>query len=145
MKKSSREDIVEVVNKLFIFTDYQRWDDLLKEVFDEEVHFDMSSLGGGSPTVVKSTTIMEAWREGFSGIDFIHHQSGNFLVTFISENQAHVYCYAIASHYKETAVQGKTREFVGSYDIGLVLQTGGWRINQFKYNLKYISGNRELK
>ena len=42
---SDREEIVETINKLFVYTDYQRWDDLQKEVFTEEVLFDMSSLG----------------------------------------------------------------------------------------------------
>ena len=41
-----REHIVEVVNKLFVYTDYRQWDKLLKEVFTGNIEFDMSSLGG---------------------------------------------------------------------------------------------------
>lgn len=145
MEKSVREEIIELVNKLFIYTDHQRWDNLLGEVLHDEVHFDMSSLGGGAPSLVKANAITEAWQEGFKGIDSIHHQAGNYLVTFADENYANVYCYAVATHYKKNAAQGKTREFVGSYDIGVTLTKNGWRISDFKYNLKYVNGNIELK
>ena len=105
----------------------------------------MSSLGAGEPTIMKATAIRDAWKEGFRGIDAIHHQAGNYLVNFPDKNHAEVYCYAIALHYKQNAREGKTREFVGSYNIGVILTKNGWRIERFKYNLKYIDGNVELK
>ena len=94
---------------------------------------------------MKAIDICNAWKTGFSGIDAIHHQAGNFLITFPDPNHADAFCYAIASHYKQSAIAGKTREFVGSYDIGVMMTTNGWRVNRFKYNLKYIGGNTELK
>ncbi len=84
------------------------------------------------------------WESGFAGIDAVHHHSGNFLVT-VNGEAATVFCYAIASHYKAAATQGQTREFVGSYDLGLQRTPGGWRINSFRYNVKYTRGNIELK
>lgn len=145
MQKSSREEVIELVNKLFIYTDYQRWNDLLKEVFYEDVYFDMSTLGGGAPTSMKASAICDAWRTGFAGIDSIHHQAGNYLVNFVESSRVEIYCYAIASHFKQSATEGKTREFVGSYDIGARMTKNGWRIDHFKYNLKYIDGNTALK
>ncbi len=66
------------------------------------------------------------------------------LVT-INITKATVHAYAIATHFKKTARHGKTREFVGSYDLLLCGVPGkGWRINTFKYNLKYIDGNVDL-
>ena len=38
--------ITQTVNKLFVYTDLQEWDKLQKEVFTEQVLYDMSSLGG---------------------------------------------------------------------------------------------------
>ena len=84
------------------------------------------------------------WESGFAGIDAVHHHSGNFLVT-VNGDDATVFCYATASHYKAAATQGHTREFVGSYDLGLQRTPGGWRINSFRYNVKYTAGNMELK
>ena len=139
--KSKRDEIIEVVSKLFIYTDNQQWENLLSEVFKETVHFDMESIGGGAPADLAAKDICNAWREGFAGLDAIHHQAGNFLVNFKKEEtQAVVFCYAIASHFKESAAKSKVREFVGSYDVHVVLTDEGWRIDRFKYNLKYVNG-----
>lgn len=51
----------------------------------------------------------------------------------------------MASHYKNDALEGSTREFVGNYDIELMSTQLGWRISALKFNLKYMSGNLELK
>lgn len=143
--RSKRDEIIEVASKLFVYTDYQKWAKLQSEVFTESVLFDMSSVGAGPAKKLKAIEICDMWRTGFDGIDAIHHQAGNFLVTFESEGNVSVFCYAIASHFKNAATQGKTREFVGSYDLHFVLTDIGWRIDAFKYNLKYATGNTELK
>jgi hypothetical protein len=43
---SVRDEIIEVINKLFIYTDMQEWEKLQDEVFSDDVLFDMSSLDG---------------------------------------------------------------------------------------------------
>ncbi|MDQ3292390.1 MAG: nuclear transport factor 2 family protein [Bacteroidota bacterium] len=139
-----REQLIEIVNKLFVYTDNRQWQKLQDEVFADKVLFDMSSLGAGAAEEKLAKDICAMWETGFQGIDAIHHQSGNFLVT-VSENTATVFCYAIASHYKAAAAQGKTREFVGNYDIGLTQTDKGWRIKAFKYTVKYTSGNLSLE
>ena len=144
--KSKREEIVEVANKLFIYTDEQLWDKLVAEVFKEKVFFDMASAGGGAPTEMKSSDICAMWETGFKGIDYIHHQAGNHIVMFDKDEfNADVICYAMASHYKNAAAGEKSRTFTGSYDLHFVLTDLGWRIDGFKYNLKYVSGNVQLE
>ena len=49
-----REQIIEKVNQLFVYTDYQEWQKLQEEVFAEKVFFDMSSLGAGTPRELTS-------------------------------------------------------------------------------------------
>jgi hypothetical protein len=34
---------------------------------------------------------------------------------------------------------------VGSYDLHLVKDDGGWKIDEFKFNLKFMEGNRDLE
>lgn len=144
--KSKRDEVIEIANKLFIYTDDQHWNKLLSEVFTKEVHFDMGSIHGGVPQKVNATDICSAWKIGFEGVDALHHQAGNFLVKFnADEIEADVFCYATASHYKNSATEGKTREFVGSYNLHMVLTDEGWRLNSYKYNLKHITGNIDLK
>jgi hypothetical protein len=143
--KSKREVIVELVNKLFVYTDSRQWNKLVKEVFKEKVRFDMSSVGAGPAKELTSTAICDLWNSGFAGIDQVHHQAGNIIVEFTDEGVAEIYCYAIASHYKAAATQGKTREFIGSYILHAGFTDLGWRLDGFKYNLKYTTGNTELK
>jgi len=133
-------EITEVVNRLFIHTDYRDWDKLKTLVFTENIWFDMSSAGGGEPKEISATEVCNLWNEGFQAIDGVHHQAGNYLID-IEDNKAIVFAYAVATHYKELATKGKVRVFTGSYDIGLVNTSNGWRINSFKYNLKFLDGN----
>ena len=144
--KSKRDEVIEVANKLFIYTDYHQWDKLLSDVFTTTVEFDMQSAGGGKAQELKAQDICNTWEKGFEDIDAIHHQAGNYIVKFnADEIEAEIVCYAIATHYKNAALQGKTREFVGSYELKAVLTDEGWRLNGFKYNLKYVNGNIELE
>ena len=142
---SPREQIVETVHKLFVYTDYQKWNKIMDEVFTEEVLFDMSSLG----MEIKKTTakdICEIWRNGFAGIDAVNHLAGNILVTLTNNGEsAEVFAYATATHFKNDALNGKTREYTGSYSLHLINTTHGWRIDQFRYTLKYMNGNLDLK
>jgi hypothetical protein len=145
VEMSKREAIIEVVNRLFIYTDLQQWDKLKQEVFASDVMFDMSSAGGTPASKLTSGEICNMWEQGFRGIDAVHHQAGNYIVTLRDETNADVLCYAVATHYKQKATKGNVREFVGSYDIVLVFTDIGWRINGFRYNLKYSSGNSSLE
>ena len=142
MQITPRDSIVEVVHKLFIYTDEQNWDKLQSDVFTDEVYLDMSSLGQPA-TNTTAKEICQAWKMGFQGLDAINHLAGNLLVK-VQGDQADVFAYATATHYKKDAVQGKTREFVGTYDLHLIQTTNGWRIDRFKYNLKYMTGNLDM-
>ena len=143
MEFTVKEQIIEIVHKLFIYTDNQEWKKLQKEVFSELVDFDMSSLGG-EISKKSSIDICNEWKQGFEGIDSINHLAGNHLVK-INNNSAEVFIYATATHFKESAIKGNTREFVGSYNLHLVKNTEQWKIDKFKYNLKYMTGNLDLK
>lgn len=140
MEKFSICDLItQVVNKLFIYTDLQEWDKLQNEVFTEKVSFDMSSLAGINSNI-SAQEICKTWKDGFIGIDSVNHLAGNYLID-IRENDASVFAYATATHYKELAINGKTREFIGTYDLHLIKKETGWRIDEFKYILKYSNGN----
>jgi hypothetical protein len=141
-KFSERDKIVEVVNKLFVYTDMQDWSKLQNEVFSDEVFFDMSSLGGKKMETTPQE-ICEIWKNGFVSIDSVNHLAGNYLIE-INDITATVFAYATATHYKESATKGKTREFVGTYNISLIKKESGWKIDRFKYNLKFANGNADL-
>ena len=79
-----------------------------------------------------------------SSLDAVHHQAGHYLIT-VSGVEAIIYGYGVATHYKKAAVKGHIRSFVGSYDLMAARTSSGWRLTQFKYNLKYIDGNAMLE
>jgi hypothetical protein len=141
---TEREQIVETVNKLFVYTDTQEWIKLQDQVFTSNIELDMVSMGAERPERLSSREICYRWEKAFEALDAVHHQAGNYIVE-IDGDQANVLAYSIASHYKESANKEKTREYVGSYDLHLVKTFGGWRIDKFKFNLKYSAGNLALE
>jgi len=136
--------LTELANKLFMYCDNQDWPRLLKEVFAEEIWFDVSSGGAGEPRRMKASDICALWEAGFSGIDAVHHQAGHYIIDVAGDTAA-IFGYAIASHYKKAAVKGPVRTFTGSYDLKATRVADGWRLTQFKYNLKYMDGNLTLE
>ena len=140
---ADKDRIVETINELFIGTDQRDWKKVM-DVFAPEVRFDMTSLAGGKPQVLTPRQIVDGWDKGLKPLKAIHHQSGNFIVT-VAGNQADAFCYGIATHYLPTRSGRNVRTFVGSYDFHLVRNDGVWWIDGFKYNLKYIDGNKDLE
>ncbi len=137
-------ELTELANKLFMYCDAKQWNRMLVEVFTPAVWFDASSLGAGEPRSMQAKDVCQLWEEGLAGLDAIHHQSGHYLITVDGE-KADIYGYATATHYKKAATKGNTRTFVGSYDLKAEQTANGWRLSQFKFNLKYMQGNASLE
>ena len=138
-----KEAVIETITRLFVSTDRRDWEGV-RDCLAGRVMFDMSSLGGAEAAVVDAATIVEGWEKGLRSLKAIHHQAGNFLVE-LDGDRAVAFCYAIATHYLPNASNQNTRVFVGSYDLGLKKDSGRWRIDAFRLNLKYIDGNRQLE
>lgn len=131
------------VEQLFIATDNRDWL-AVKDVFADKVHFDMTSLAGGQPVTLTSQEIVDAWDKGLKALKAVHHQTGNYQIT-IQNNAANVFCYGIAFHYLPNKTNRNTRTFVGSYDFHLIKNEGKWKIDRFKFNLKFLEGNLDLE
>lgn len=139
---TQQEAIIRTVNELFIFTDERDWE-AVKRTLAAEVLLDMSSMGAGESTVQSGEQVAAGWEEGLRKLQAIHHQVGNYLVD-ISGDEADVFCYGIASHYYLNPTGQNVRTFVGTYNIHLAKSDAGWRIDKFRFNLKYIDGNKDL-
>ncbi len=142
-RKIVKDEIVETANKLFIYTDQRNWEGV-KATFADEVLFDMTSMAGGSPVMLKPQQIVDMWDAGLRKLKAIHHQVGNYLIT-VREEDADLFCYGIALHYLPNPTNDNTRAFVGSYDLHLLKTEWGWKIDRFKFNLKFIEGNKDLE
>jgi hypothetical protein len=138
-----KQAIVETITRLFVSTDRRDWESV-RACLTDQVMFDMSSMGGPETGMVSAASIIEGWETGLRPLHAIHHQAGNFLVE-VGGDRATAFCYGIASHYLPNLSGQNTRVFVGSYDFTLVKSGGSWRISAFRFNLKYIEGNRQLE
>jgi hypothetical protein len=134
--------IEDVMTALFVKTDERDWKSV-QNLFAAKVKFDMTSLSGGEAKVESPQDITDGWDKGLKGIEHLHHQGGNFRV-WIHGNEADAKSYAIAYHYKKKTDNKNTRVFVGSYDYHLVKIDGKWKIDLFRYNFKFLDGNKDL-
>ena len=139
----SKDQIRETINQLFIATDNRDWRKV-KQCFADNVKFDMTSMTGGDPAIMKADEIINGWSDGLEKLEAVHHQAGNYLIE-VNGDESTVFCYAIASHYLSTSSGNNIRTFVGSYNFHLIMKDNRWRVDQFKFNLKYSSGNMDLE
>jgi 3-phenylpropionate/cinnamic acid dioxygenase small subunit len=138
-----QSDVIAMATRLFVCTDNRDWA-CVKNVFAPEVVFDMSSLSGAKAETKTPQQIADMWEQGLKPITAIHHQAGNFQAT-VRGGEADLFCYGVAYHYLPNPTERNTRTFVGSYDFHLVRGEGGWKIDRFKFNLKFIDGNKDLE
>ena len=139
-----RQEIEDVVVRLFVATDRRDWASV-EACLDNMVILDMTSLAGGEPLHMKPIDVIAVWKGGLEPIDQVHHQVGNFQID-VDGNRATAFCYGVAYHYRENiSSPSKTRTFVGSYDVHLTRTGAKWRIDLFRFNVKFIEGNRELE
>ena len=139
----ARQHIIETIDELFMATDRKDWAGV-RAVLAPQVHFDMSSAGGGPAAEKTGEEIAAGWEQGLAAIEAIQHQAGNYRVD-VDRDRAEASCYGIAYHYLPKKSGRNTRVFVGSYDFELENTAGKWRITSFRYNLKFIDGNQELE
>ena len=138
-----RAQVAAVINTLFVSTDRRDWKQV-EPCFAPSVLFDMTSLAGGQPAHLTPGEITAGWETGLRPIEAIHHQTGNLSVEY-SGDEATASCYGIAYHFRRTQSGRNTRVFVGSYDFHLRRQDDNWRIDLFRFNLKFIDGNLDLE
>lgn len=139
----ARQQVIETIDELFMATDRKDWAGV-RAVLAPRVRFDMSSAGGGPAAECTGEEIAAGWEQGLAPIQAVHHQAGNYRIR-VDGDRAEAFCYGIAYHYLPKQSGRSTRVFVGSYDFELERDSGRWRITSFRYDLKFIDGNRELE
>jgi hypothetical protein len=137
-----KDRIIDVLNTLFISTDNGDWA-AVRGCFAPTVHFDMSSMPGGEERQISPDQITAGWEEGLGSLQAVHHQVGNYQIE-VGKDDVTAFCYGIANHYKKNASGRNTRTFVGSYDFHLIHDGVSWKIDSFRFNLKYMDGNLDL-
>lgn len=140
---ADEDAVLGVVNRVFLGTDARDWA-AVRSCFAPSVLFDMTSVAGGEPSRLSPEEITAGWDSGLRYVDQVHHQTGNFAVS-VAGDEATVFCYGIAYHYRKTRSGRNTRTFVGSYDFGLRRDGAAWKVTLFRFRLKFMDGNPELE
>lgn len=138
----AKDQILDVLNQLFVATDRRDWP-AVRACFSSNVRFDMTSVTGGEPALLAADQIVAGWAEALRKLEAIHHQAGNYRVR-VDGDRADAFCYGTATHYRRRPDGRNTRTFVGSYDLHLQHEPDGWRIDGFRFTLKFLEGNAEL-
>lgn len=138
-----REAVVDTINSLFVAVDESDWSTVRKR-FAPRFEFDMSSMTGERPGTLGIDEIIDAWKAGLGPLKAVHHQTGNYRVE-LKGSEADASCYGIAYHYLPNPTGQHTRVFVGTYDFHLAKLDDGWRIDAFRFTLKFIDGNPDLE
>ncbi|MHB8846451.1 MAG: nuclear transport factor 2 family protein [Nitrospirota bacterium] len=140
---NDQNDVIAAATRLFVCTDNRDWA-CVQDVFAAEVHFDMTSLGAPRAETKTPKQITAMWDEGLKALTAVHHQAGNFQAA-VRGNEADLFCYGVAYHYLPNPTNRNSRTFVGSYTFHLVRGESGWKIDRFKFAVKFIDGNKDLE
>ena len=132
----AKDAALATINRLFIRTDERDWR-AVPDCFTPEVVYEVRANPSVEPTTLTPDLIVGGWEMGLRRLEAVHHQQD-------APVAADAFCYGIASHYRTTKSGNNTRVFVGSYDFHLVETESGWKIDRFRFNLKYIDGNQNL-
>ena len=143
IRLKEKDEVADRITALFVETDSRNWAQV-QACFADKVHFDQTSLVGGTPATVTPAEITVGWDKGLKPIKAVHHQIGNLRIN-VGDGRATASCYGIALHYLPNSTGRNTRTFVGSYEFGLTKITEGWKIDSFVFNLAFIDGNSKLE
>ena len=139
---SNKEAIQEVVTHLFTGPDERDWGKV-HTAFADEVLLDYTSLVGGEPAKVSPQQITDNWKTILPGFQFTQHTISNFEIA-ITGKEATVFHYGTAQHYLENASGDNLWVVVGTYNHHLINTSEGWKVDQMKFNFKFMHGNTDL-
>lgn len=130
------QEIINVINKMFVGTDNYLWKEL-EGIFTEEIIIDFSSYNGSPKTKLKAKDLINSWKLTIPGFDSVHHQTGNFIVENLKDDIHDVICYGTTTR----KIGDEIETVVGSYDFAIVSKNGEYKISAFAFNFKYRIGN----
>lgn len=136
------QNIIELINRLFISVDNHQWDQL-KSIFNDKVLLDYSSMNGAEPSLISAESIIDSWSAFLPGFDSTHHQIANFVVEN-NANKANVYCYGSAIHHIANVSGINFWTVIGTYNFELSKFESTWKIDKMKFNFKFSLGNNDL-
>ena len=134
--------IINTIVNIFNGCDRHDWE-LVNNSFHYEVFLDYFSLSKKPGEKIKSTEIINRWKEFLPKFTFTHHVITNFEVTVTAAN-ASAFCKGQALHHFPGAEGGDIWTVIGTYDFKLTKIAGVWKVDTMIFNLVYEDGNKSL-
>ena len=134
--------IINTIVNIFNGADKHDWE-LVSNSFHHEVFLDYFSLSKKPGEKIKSTEIINRWKDFLPQFKFTHHVITNFEVTVTAAN-ASAFCKGQALHYLPGAEGGDIWTVIGTYDFKLTKIAGVWKVDTMIFNFVYEDGNKNL-
>ncbi|KAA9373376.1 nuclear transport factor 2 family protein [Microbispora cellulosiformans] len=138
-----RAEIVDVVTAVFDTVDAKNWP-VCRELFDDEVDADFTSLNGGEPARIGADALVDGWRTGLHARKQSFHTVSNFAVT-VDGAEAHVTAKGYAYNVLDEGLGGGLWEVWGVYRLGLVRQAEGWKVTALTFDAWHTRGDEAVR
>lgn len=131
-----RGKILDVIYALFLDTDNKNWESV-EQYFSPKVRINMAAGSNGDHDEMTPVEVVGAWRSNLKNVMHVHHQISNFRVK-TEDDLATAHFNGIALHNIEAPNGYVTKNFVGTYEIGLERVFDSWKVHTFFFRLKFI-------
>jgi len=142
-----REEIIETINAIGLYADFNQWDRVAAQFADEVVidytSYTLASVGADEPEAISPQEVITAWQTVLPGYAYTQHLVGNHQVD-ISGDEATAVSTVHATHILENAEGDDFWIFLGDYEHHLVRTRDGWRVTRMTANLRSELGNLNL-
>ncbi len=146
MTSSTREAVIQVVNRLSFSVDTRDWV-ALRDCLADRLHTDYTSLVGGEPAEVAADDLVAGWRGAIEPLHGIQHCLGSHLVAVDGETAV---CTAqgIVTHCFRDGDPNTSDLWTcaGHYRYALKRSSqesdGAWRVHAAKFTLTWETGDR---
>lgn len=136
----NEKEVTKLVSDFFQYLDVGDWEALLLKIFDEYVFLDMPSMGV-EVGKYRATVVCNSLKEDTlsNQIERRHEFVGEFVVDFLSDNEANVFTYTTAFYTRKSLKPKETIKYEGLYNFGFMRKEDSWKLNSFKYSLQNSS------
>lgn len=134
--------IVHLINTLFLSVDEKDWKSV-EDCFAPSVDFDISGMSDSKRETLSPVRIVKQWKDDLKNIEAIHHQTGNYTVS-LDGIKAEVVCTGSSTQYRANGQSGNILTYYGSYHFHMIRGLEEWKIDSFKFVLKFLDGNKDL-
>lgn len=137
---SDEERIRQAIINMAHAADAKNWE-TIRTLFADEVHFDYTSVAGGTPARLKADVIVTGWREGLGRYRETKHNFSDIAVKVEGDRATGTFS-GQATHLRDENGKEHRWSCGGNYTYGFTRTPQGWKITSAKFDMKWEQGER---